>query len=207
MSERTRRSPIQARAIRRREAILDATAQLLDHLGVDGTSTNAIARAAGMSIGALYDYFPNKEVLLQALLERYRSRLGEAIASAMAPRVDGDWGALLDSAVDAFARVYRTEPGYRSLWLGAQTTLELRRAGTEWGDDFVSQTQGWLSAIAPTLPPQRCTVVARTLVFLISGLVNAALLGPETTENALIDEAKVAARAYLATQIVSSLGT
>ena len=50
--------PKQARAHQRREAILDATAQLLDRVGFAATSTNAVAREVGASIGTVYEYFP-----------------------------------------------------------------------------------------------------------------------------------------------------
>jgi AcrR family transcriptional regulator len=53
------------------EAILEAAAQILVERGFDGASTNLIARRAGVSIGSLYQYFPNKESLVAALIERH----------------------------------------------------------------------------------------------------------------------------------------
>jgi len=52
------------------EALLDATAAMLAERGLDHTTTNHIAKKAGVSIGSLYQYFPDKEALIEALLER-----------------------------------------------------------------------------------------------------------------------------------------
>lgn len=52
------------------ERLLDGTARCLAERGLDATTTNHIAREAGVSIGSLYQYFPDKEALVEALLER-----------------------------------------------------------------------------------------------------------------------------------------
>lgn len=53
------------------EAILEATARVLVKEGYDHTSTNKIAKTAGVSVGSLYQYFPNKEAVVAALIERH----------------------------------------------------------------------------------------------------------------------------------------
>ncbi|MCB9640041.1 MAG: TetR/AcrR family transcriptional regulator [Myxococcales bacterium] len=65
-----RKKPRQRRAQETVEALLTATAQLLDEEGYEQLSTNQIARRAGVSIGSLYQYYPNKEALVFALVER-----------------------------------------------------------------------------------------------------------------------------------------
>lgn len=65
-----RKRPRQARAQATVEAILEATAQLLSEVGYAKTTTNRIAERAGVSIGSLYEYFPNKDALLVALMEQ-----------------------------------------------------------------------------------------------------------------------------------------
>jgi AcrR family transcriptional regulator len=51
-------------------ALLDATALVLMRRGYDGCTTNLVAEVAGVGIGSLYEYFPNKEALVAALIER-----------------------------------------------------------------------------------------------------------------------------------------
>jgi AcrR family transcriptional regulator len=68
-----RKSPKQERSKTLVEAILTASARVLSTVGFDKSTTNRIAEIAGISVGSLYQYFPNKEALVGALLERYVS--------------------------------------------------------------------------------------------------------------------------------------
>lgn len=67
----TRRRPQQARAALRRAQFLEAAASLIGEAGYEAVTMTAIAEKAGASIGALYDYFPDKQSLAQALLAQY----------------------------------------------------------------------------------------------------------------------------------------
>ncbi|MFM7403411.1 MAG: TetR/AcrR family transcriptional regulator [Erythrobacter sp.] len=79
---RPRKRPSQQRATATVEAILEAAARILEEQGLGGYNTNAIAERAGVSIGSLYQYFPNKDALTAALIDRslreQRLRLAEA---------------------------------------------------------------------------------------------------------------------------------
>src|SRR5437660_6946060 len=70
-----RRAPKQERGQRRITRILDAAAQEFARVGFDAATTNAIARRAKTSVGSLYQFFPNKEAILQALTEHYLSEI------------------------------------------------------------------------------------------------------------------------------------
>jgi AcrR family transcriptional regulator len=65
-----RRIPRQARAAETVTAILEAAAQILEAAGLSAFTTNAVAERAGVSIGTLYQYFPDKAALLRLLAER-----------------------------------------------------------------------------------------------------------------------------------------
>ncbi len=64
------------------ETILAATARVLARDGYDRASTNKVAEAAGVSIGSLYQYFPSKEALVSALIERHMSRMLQVLTDA-----------------------------------------------------------------------------------------------------------------------------
>lgn len=66
-----RRTPVQERAIATVEAIVEAAAQTFERLGYERATTNRVAERAGVSIGSLYQYFPNKDALLVALIEAH----------------------------------------------------------------------------------------------------------------------------------------
>lgn len=72
---RPRKLPKQERSRVTVEAILDATALVLVREGYDRASTKRVAGVAGVSIGSLYQYFPNKESLVAALYERHLREL------------------------------------------------------------------------------------------------------------------------------------
>jgi AcrR family transcriptional regulator len=74
-----RKSPVQARSAASVEAILEATIQVLLEIGKERLTTTRVAKRAGVSVGTLYQYFPNKSALLQAVLKRHLSRVTEAV--------------------------------------------------------------------------------------------------------------------------------
>jgi AcrR family transcriptional regulator len=66
-----RKSPVQARSVASVDAILQATIQVLLGVGKERLTTTRVAARAGVSVGTLYQYFPNKRALLQAALKRH----------------------------------------------------------------------------------------------------------------------------------------
>src|SRR5215471_19293099 len=85
MARRTRtaprKKPRQERSHATVDAILDATARVLCTIGYDRASTNRIALAAGVSVGSLYQYFPSKEALVAALIERHVEQMTSLVKS------------------------------------------------------------------------------------------------------------------------------
>jgi AcrR family transcriptional regulator len=81
-----RKYPIQQRARQTVETILEATAQILKEMGSKGLTTNHLARRAGFSIGTIYQYFPNREAIVLALINRQREEVERRIASMLDTR-------------------------------------------------------------------------------------------------------------------------
>lgn len=77
-----RKTPVQARSAATVDAILEATIQVLLALGKENLTTTAVAHRAGVSVGTLYQYFPNKRALLQASLKRHMEDVGQSITQA-----------------------------------------------------------------------------------------------------------------------------
>ena len=74
-----RKSPVQARSAASVEAMLEATIQVLLQVGKEQLTTTRVAARAGVSVGTLYQYFPNKSALLQAILRRHLDGVCSAI--------------------------------------------------------------------------------------------------------------------------------
>ena len=79
-----RKTPVQQRSRRTVDKILSAAARILVEDGYSAMTTNDVAAAAGVSIGSLYQYFPNKDALLRALVERHLDDVERSLASRAA---------------------------------------------------------------------------------------------------------------------------
>jgi AcrR family transcriptional regulator len=78
-----RKSASQERSRATVDALLEATARVLINEGYDRASTNRIAEVAGVSIGSLYQYFPSKEALVAAVIDRHTQEISEATRDAL----------------------------------------------------------------------------------------------------------------------------
>jgi AcrR family transcriptional regulator len=93
-----RKRPLQQRAIATVEAIVEASAHILEKDGFAHYSTNAIAERAGVSIGSLYQYFPSKDAITRALIARETRLLIDAVDAV--PQTE-DWRATIAGVIDA----------------------------------------------------------------------------------------------------------
>jgi AcrR family transcriptional regulator len=83
------RKPRQERARYKVELMLEAAIRLLEHGGMEVLTTNAVAQTAGVSIGTLYQYFPNKDAILDALAEREMAQISQRVLAALAEASPG----------------------------------------------------------------------------------------------------------------------
>ncbi len=74
--------PVEARSAASVDAILQATLQVLLHVGKERLTSTRVASRAGVSVGTLYQYFPNKNALLPAALKRHLAEIPEAVELA-----------------------------------------------------------------------------------------------------------------------------
>ena len=103
--EKVRKSPRQSRAQESVDCVLEAAARILEAEGEAGFTTNAVAQRAGVSIGTLYRYFPDKRAVLVALAERETETHRRAvIATAAGENPVARDRALIRAFVGAFAR-------------------------------------------------------------------------------------------------------
>lgn len=97
---RPRKAPVQARSAATVEAILEAAAHILESEGFEGYTTNAIAKRAGVSIGSLYQYFPNKDAVTAALVMADAARLHDDVHAAAEATAGEDFQAQLNALID-----------------------------------------------------------------------------------------------------------
>ncbi|MGZ4772115.1 MAG: TetR/AcrR family transcriptional regulator [Ilumatobacteraceae bacterium] len=111
-----RRLPTQARSRRRVDHVLDTAAALIDQVGPDIITTGMIAKAAGVSIGWLYDFFPNRESIFDEIVTRSLDKVTPIAEAVHDARPDDNWREVLGAVVDALFVFYQVEPGFRVLW-------------------------------------------------------------------------------------------
>nr|BFE56970.1 TetR family transcriptional regulator [Dactylosporangium thailandense] len=116
----TRSEPQQQRSRDKRDRVLAAAAALLQELPFDDIGTRQIADRAGVSVGSLYRFFPDKDAIFYALSATWLDKVLDLMDGQLAappPTV----AELVNRVVEAFAEFFRAEPGYRQVSLGSQT--------------------------------------------------------------------------------------
>ena len=97
-----RKSPVQARSTASVSAILEATVQVLLDVGKERLTTTRVAQRAGVSVGTLYQYFPNKSALLQAVLRNHLESVAKALEAVCREERAGPVTEILTRLVDTF---------------------------------------------------------------------------------------------------------
>ena len=134
-----RKIPIQTRAAVTVVAICEATIQVLLSHGADRLTTTRVADRAGVSVGTLYQYYPNKQSLLYAVFEDHMDKVARAVEIACADACHSPMSEMIKRAVEAFVDVkmqrrdisvalYKVAPDVRGPALVKQTGQRLRKA-------------------------------------------------------------------------------
>lgn len=92
------------------EALLDATARILVREGYERASTNRIAAVAGVSVGSLYQYFPNKESIVAALIARHNRQMLDLLRSSMEAVATLDLESAMRELIGAMVAAHRVDP-------------------------------------------------------------------------------------------------
>jgi AcrR family transcriptional regulator len=121
--------------------ILAAADAILSVDGFEALTVRRIAQEAGVPVGSIYQFFPDKAAVVDALAHGYIGEFDAAIAGLVAsaeqagagepggaPAQPGAWADPVGRLVDEFAGLYRSRPGYVALWSGRHLSPELARA-------------------------------------------------------------------------------
>jgi AcrR family transcriptional regulator len=193
-----RRRPSQERSRDRVERILDATAALLGDTPVDKITTAAIAEEAGVPIGSVYQYFPNKLAVLAELARRVMEQVDLKTASLIAEDFGVlPWDQAIDRAIDATMQGYAAQPGYLQLLLSIRPTPEFRLI-TDESNERVAALLARHPALRAVIPADRIELVTRAAIQAANALQDWALSAddPDLT-NRIIREMKTLLKGYL----------
>jgi len=114
------REPTQARSRERVARILAAATELIAQRGSEHLKMGELAAKAEVSVGSLYQYFPDKAAVILALAERISEGSRRCIAEALEPvRTQDELGQAFGDLIDLYWRLFQAEPVRRDIWAGA----------------------------------------------------------------------------------------
>ena len=162
-----RRLPRQARSRRTVEAILKAASEEIERVGLDSLTTNRIAAAAGVSIGGLYEFFPNKEAILYALLTTWTQGILESVRTLHPARGGGrDLLGYVDVMTADCLAFYRNQRGLRALLVASVAILALRDAMRAHDELIVAEITDGLSWYVPKADKAEVEATALTILLM-----------------------------------------
>jgi len=128
-----RKTPIQARSTASVEAILEATIQVLLALGKERLTTTNVAQRAGVSVGTLYQYFPNKTALLHAVLKRHLDEVTEAVERVCREQQGSPLQQMASSLITAFLQAKMRHPETSTALYAVSSDLDAARLVKQMG--------------------------------------------------------------------------
>jgi AcrR family transcriptional regulator len=183
-------------------AILRAAAQVFATQGYAAGTTNHVAERAGVSIGTLYQYFPNKDALLIALMEEHL-REGEAIlakTAAESVRDDGDLTVAVRRFVRAMVELHARERAlHRVLFEEAPLPRAVRRQLADLERDVTTRVEGYLRT-QPGVMRRDHALAAAIVVQAVEGITHKLVVHgePQADAEAYVEELVALISAYLA---------
>jgi AcrR family transcriptional regulator len=163
-----RKSPVQARSSASVEAILDATIQVLLSVGKERLTTTRVAMRAGVSVGTLYQYFPNKSALLRAALSRHLEHMREAMREVIPTLEGASLEAMMSTVAMAFLAAKMRKPKTGVALYSVSADVDGFGVAREIGDELQTMVVALLkTAKEPVAEPE---VVASVLLGAMGGV-------------------------------------
>lgn len=189
----------QARGEMRIAQLLRAAGEIFAEVGYEGATTNAIAARAGASPGTLYQFFPNKQAIAEALAREYAARNQAAHESASDPNMlRMPLCELIDRMVDPFLEFRRSAPGFEALFTGSVVSRELAERIQVLHGHLKQRTARLIQMRAPHLSAEAVETAAETTLQIVKGLLPLALNGSPKQREAGARELKLVLERYLA---------
>lgn len=195
-----RRQPVQQRSAKRVERMLDASAELLDEVGYEGLTTTLIAKRAGVAVGSLYQFFPDKRAVVQALAQRNLERFIAAVNERFGTVDTRHWWDVVDSLLDIYLAMHREVPGFSTVHFGDPVEPRLL-------DDLRTNNRVIVDALTRLLtshvrlPAEQVTLPISIAVEAADGLLRYAFQLDPHGDPDVIAETKTLIKDYLASKL------
>lgn len=179
-STNPRKLPQQDRSRVTVKAILEATTHILTERGYEKANTNHIADRAGISIGSLYQYFPNKEALMAALMEQHSNEIVELVESKLQLLFDEPLEVAISELVKAVIAAHAINPRLHQV-LNEEIPLSVRLQQMQKADKRIGKMlRAYLSRCQEHIHPQNLDMTIFILSRTVEALCHAAVIEQPT---------------------------
>jgi AcrR family transcriptional regulator len=193
---------VQERSAARVQRMLDAAAALLDEVGYEATTTSLIAARAGVSVGSLDQFFPDRRAVLQALAVRSFERFAGVLSERIEAAPLHSWQDAVDVVIDVYVEFTRSEPAAQVLSFGGPVDRHMLDPEDD-NNAVVAQALGdVLRSVRPDLPTGPSLDLAlRVAVEAGDGVLDLAFRTHPAGDAAVVEQAKRLIKAYLASYL------
>jgi len=201
-----RRLPNQARSRDTVETVLKAAGAEIERDGLDRLTTRRIAERAGVSVGSLYEYFPNKQSIVYALVTDWMDRTFKVLDD-LHPVHGGskDMLGYLGGQIDQMVLLYRDQPGLGTMVTMVSSVPELRDAVRSHDERSATSVTSALQYFAPQADAGHVQTTARTIAIIAHEILCEAIARDAPDAVVLIHNLKICVFA-LGTRLLLPLG-
>jgi len=192
-TELPRRTPQQARGERRVSELLDATAYVIAAVGYDAATMCAIADRAGAPIGSLYQFFPNKPSIVQALRTQYVQKFEEMWSPLEVEAATLDLDGLVRKLIDSTIRFADENPAFLALLDAPSST----RSPAAIRKVIKERLAACLLACRPRLTEKKALELATVTLQMLKAMNQLYAEVPPQQKRGVVHEFKVAVLSYL----------
>lgn len=192
------RVPQQARSWERFHRMLDSAAELFVEIGYESVTTDEIAARANTSVGGLYRFFPDKQAIFQAVLDRYLNQLRElsaALHTEEAMQVPLD--IYVNQLVDGFDQFVSANPGFRTVFVQSRLISTTVAMNAAFNQELAQQFTVYFAARNPSLEQGHRALIATISVEVACTLDILAVSRDRTFQHQVLGETKKLLIAYL----------
>ena len=187
----------QARGERRMAELLEAAGQVFAESGYSAATTNAIAARAGVSPGTLYQYFPNKDAIADAVGELYTVELSQVIDRVLVPLPPGvTVTGLLDLVLEPLVEYHLSHPACIVLFVGPDSPQRLAAMHQPLQEAMLERIGAMLAVLSPQVPADRLHRSAEVAVHMFKGVLPLILAAAPEDRPRYVAELKLSLAGY-----------
>lgn len=186
-----RKTPQQDRSIQRVHAILESATRLITQSGVSALTMTALAKEAGVPIGSIYQYFPEKAAILRALFDMISARVEEHVIHSLEKATTLD--ELKEQVfvlIDWYYRECRENPIYLSIWLSMEMDKALAQLNIDQSYRLAEIFVYYTAPLRTPRPGEDYDARCKLLSYFLGSCMRLALLSEQDHAKRMLSECK-----------------